>query len=401
MPGPGPQLIDWDTPVSNAPINLGLRAWYYSPFGGPGLSPTNWLDLTKPAGVSGTAALTGAYSRTTTPRGDWALNCSTTGTGVGTVTGNPLAGSGAGTIAAWVSFASTSFSSVVIFNNVDGGVGDGWNVSLDGNATPKIQFRKLVGYSGSYIAANAGVATNTWYRVLATVDAAGNGSLYINGVKQTATAAYSTAAPAPTTNTVVAQAGGSRDVIASDVRVLARGFTDADAWQDYVESQQGWPTGLNRFTPAAWLFLGKAAAGGGGTTYTTSPAGSVTAAGTLTRVVTKATAGSSTPAASLTKLTAKPLAGSTTGSGSLARQPRKALAGSSTQAGSLTRLTAKPLAGSSAGGGSLTKATSKPTAGSSTPAGSPVKLTAKPTAGSLEHPPGPRRTAPARCWPGR
>lgn len=262
MPGPGPQLIDWDTPASNAPINLGLRAWYYSPFGGPGQSAASWRDLAEPAGYTGTAALTGAYSWTTTPRGDWALNCSTTGTGVGTVTGNPLAGSAAGTIAAWVSFASISFSPVVIFNNVDGGVGDGWNVSLDGNATPKIQFRKLVGYSGSYIAANAGVAANTWYRVLATVDAAGNGSLYINGVKQTATATYSTSAPAPTTNTVVAQAGGSRDVIASDVRVLARGFTDSDAWQDYVESQQGWPTGLNRFTPATWLFLGKASGGG-------------------------------------------------------------------------------------------------------------------------------------------
>jgi hypothetical protein len=146
-----------------------------------------------------------------------------------------------------------------------------------------------------------------------------------------------------------------------------------------------------------WLPVGVSA---GGTTFPASLAGSSTAAGGLTRAVSKAAAGSVTGAGSLAKALAKPLAGSSTGAGSLAKLTAKpvagsstgtgaethaagkGLSGSSTAAGAETRSAAKALAGSSTGAGSLAKSTAKPSAGSSTPAGSEAHAAGKGLAGS-------------------
>ncbi len=120
----------------------------------------------------------------------------------------------------------------------------------------------------------------------------------------------------------------------------------------------------------------------GGTTFTTSPSGSCTASGALTKSVSKALAGSSTATGTLRKAVAKPLAGSLTGAGTLAKATAKALAGSTTGAGVLTRAASKAVAGSCTAVGTIGKAMSKPLAGSTTAAGAMTKQANKALAGS-------------------
>jgi hypothetical protein len=123
----------------------------------------------------------------------------------------------------------------------------------------------------------------------------------------------------------------------------------------------------------------------GGSTFTASLSGSVTASGALAKQVNKAFAGSSTATGALAKLAAKALAGSSTGSGAIAKLVSKALAGSSTPSGALSLIRAVliSLGGSVTASGALAKSVGKSVAGSITPAGSLAKSCAKALAGSV------------------
>jgi|SRR5579864_811314 len=126
-------------------------------------------------------------------------------------------------------------------------------------------------------------------------------------------------------------------------------------------------------------------ASAGGTTFTLSASGSLTASGSLKASVIKSFAGSSAPSGALNKSTSKPFAGSITGSGALARLCAKSTAGSVACTGSLAKLVAKPLAGSVTPTGALAKQAQKPMAGSCTPTGimSAIKVVLRNFAGSL------------------
>lgn len=95
----------------------------------------------------------------------------------------------------------------------------------------------------------------------------------------------------------------------------------------------------------------KISAGGGGTTYNQSVAGSITGAGALT------------------KRTAKVFTGSSTATGGIAKQTGKAVGGSATLSGAITRAVSKGVSGSINGAGSLVKSTLRAFSGSITPTG--------------------------------
>ena len=116
--------------------------------------------------------------------------------------------------------------------------------------------------------------------------------------------------------------------------------------------------------------------------YTSSPAGSCSAAGTLRAAVSKAAAGSTAAAGVLARTTAKPLAGSTKGVGTPARLTAKPLAGGAAAAGSLAKAAAKGAGGSTAAGGGVASSATKPLAGSTAAGGTVARATTKAAGGS-------------------
>lgn len=141
----------------------------------------------------------------------------------------------------------------------------------------------------------------------------------------------------------------------------------------------------------------------GGTLFTISPTGSITASGALNRQTDKALAGSATAAGSLLKLISKLITGTVTGAGTLSKTVSKLvtgsttgtgalstvkivlldMAGSTTAAGTLVKDVAKNLTGLITGTGTVAKTTSRTMAGASTPSGTLARLTDKVLAGSI------------------
>lgn len=135
-----------------------------------------------------------------------------------------------------------------------------------------------------------------------------------------------------------------------------------------------------------WVSTRTYGVAGGGTPNTQSNAGSITASGTLLKLVTKAFAGSSTGTGALAKAVAKPgLVGSITASGSdaLYRTAAQSPTGSCTGSGSIAKAASKPLAGSATASGALVKAASKALAGSVTTTGAIAKAVVKALGGSI------------------
>lgn len=142
-------------------------------------------------------------------------------------------------------------------------------------------------------------------------------------------------------------------------------------------------------TGSIWTCHTFAIAPTGGTTYNSSPSGSVTPTGAVVRQTVKKPAGSVTPTGAVIRQTVKKVAGSLTPSGALttARVYLKSLAGSLTPAGALIRSTTKKVAGSLTPTGAAIKQAGKALAGSITPTGAlssqKITLYLKSVAGSL------------------
>lgn len=117
----------------------------------------------------------------------------------------------------------------------------------------------------------------------------------------------------------------------------------------------------------------------GGTTYTQSVSGSLTAAGVLTVEMRKNVAGTATTSGALGHSVGKGVAGALTGSGVLMRMARKGVSGSVTGAGALA--TAKTiialLSGSVAAAGGLVKRVGRAVSGSVSGAGTVGRVTRK------------------------
>ena len=127
------------------------------------------------------------------------------------------------------------------------------------------------------------------------------------------------------------------------------------------------------------------ATGGGGTTYYSTPAGSMAPSGAQTRRTSKTPAGSVTPAGVTSRLTSKTPAGSVTPTGATSRRTSKYPAGALGLAGALAavRTVLASVGGALAPAGSLARSTAKGLAGSVGLAGALVRSTAKSLAGAL------------------
>lgn len=156
----------------------------------------------------------------------------TTSTHLATVTGNPLKGASAFSLAAVLFSTNVGFNSANIFNcNDSGGTGDGFVLSLDGAASAKVSFMKRVGFTGSNILSDAALSSNTLYRIVATVSRSGVCKLFVDGIQQSATTT-TTGTINNTTNATIAQAGSSRAAAFDAMVMWKRELTSAEvrAW---------------------------------------------------------------------------------------------------------------------------------------------------------------------------
>lgn len=132
-------------------------------------------------------------------------------------------------------------------------------------------------------------------------------------------------------------------------------------------------------------FVAQAAAGGGGTAYFITPAGTLTPSGSIVKLTDKRLGGTVTPAGGLIKLADKRAAGTLTPAGAIAKLVAKPLGGSLSPAGALTlqRVVQLALAGSFTPTGALVKTTAKALTGSLAPAGTLRKLVARLLSGTV------------------
>jgi hypothetical protein len=371
---PGPQLIDPGNPVKLAhPLNRGLVAWWYGlPNNGGG---TRWFDLL------------GRYPATLTNGPVWsgqqqyggALKFDGTNDYAEVSGSTDLVYNTGMSVACWVSTGSFAQFLSFVTKGAEGNASLCYDLSC---ANTGSDFNFSIGNPVTRCSTSTNnYSTGRWYRLLGVYD--GNGSvLYIDGVsKATATpgaVTMSTAKPI--------RFGGTPDdarwyanAHVADVSLWSRALSASEAAADYVEGRAGNPNRLRRHTPRTRVFGGAA----GGTAYTTSPAGSCTAAGSLTKSVSKAAAGSETAAGGLAKQDAKPLAGSATATATLAAVTAKPLAGSATATGTAARQAGKGVVGSCTAAGAPAKSAAKALAGSAAPTATLAKLAAKPPAGSV------------------
>lgn len=295
------------------------------------------------------------------------------------------------TLSCW--FRTTATATRALLDRDDEGSSRCWQFRCN---SPRIEFIPFVGGSPLFANGTSNPIDGRWHHAAATYDGA-TARVYVDGLLEGSAAGAGVMSP----GTIGPRFGRRRQGDSqfggaiADWRFYSRALSAAAIYALYDQRRRDSPDLYRWLRP--WSF--GVAVAGGGTTYPESLAGSLTASGTLTRVVSKAVAGSetgsgavafasakpfggtSTATAALANLCAKPLAGSSTTSGALTRQPLKAMAGSATPAGAAAKAVAKPLAASCAATAGVTRTAAKALAGSSQPTGAEANAVAKPLAG--------------------
>lgn len=175
----------------------------------------------------------------------------------------------------------------------------------------------------------------------------------------------------------ILNAPGTATAAGAGYTQVTNGAASTTLWQYKIASgalaneQGAWSnTGTARMGRSAIASF-KPAAGGGGTTYTSTLTAAMASAGALSRRTSTAKAGSIASAGALNRQTARALAGALTPAGALAavKTALVSLAGTLTSGGALVKQTGKVAAGSLASAGALVRQTSRALTGALTSAG--------------------------------
>lgn len=378
------------------PINRDLVAWYLTL---PGRAGSRWVDLVaaaRPLVRSGTL-----WRGPSRPGGWGALEfddaaLDTAIVEIAAVTAMPL------TLACWFRTDDDAIAEVAMALTDKDVAAHSHSLQLDGDvAGDFLRARSVAGGTSAGAVTSTGFTINTWHHAAAVFTSATDRAAYIDGGSKGTNTTSRTPAGLDSTNIGCRVQSGSPIAFFSgrldDCRVYKRALSDAEVYQLYTLSRQGYPGVLNR-GPRRWGKLG-------GTVFTLNASGTLTSAaalvrqpqprfpgslapaGALRREARTVSAGSLTPAGALAavKLAILAVAGALTSAGALIRQAALVPSGTLTMAGSLLREAQPRLAGTLTSAATLIRQAQTRLAGTLTTSGvlGTVKVAVLAIAGTL------------------